>query len=143
MITFRLLFLGKKKNSQLHIVDGGCRSAALMDFRYGNRKITSSIENPVIMYKKKKLNEDGNIVWEDAEINIKNRTYDKLPEELQEKFDEYQIETVIHEVCDSAKISKYIKRYNNHVAMNTDQKAFTYIDRFAGKYIKLSTKGFC
>lgn len=131
------IILGEEENSQLHIVDGGCRSAALMDFRYGNRKITSSIENPVIVYKKKKINENGNIVWEDAEFNVKNKTYDKLPEELQEKFAEYQIETVIHEACDSAKISKYIKRYNNHVAMNTDQKAFTYIDRFAGKIHKI------
>lgn len=136
------IILGEEENSQLHIVDGGCRSAALMDFRYGNRKITSSIENPVIMYKKKKLNEEGSIVWEDAEVNIKNKTYDKLPEELQEKFDEYQIETVIHETCDSAKISKYIKRYNNHVAMNTDQKAFTYIDRFAGKIHKIVNERF-
>lgn len=125
------IILGEEENSQLHIVDGGCRSAALMAFRYGNQKITSSIENPMIVYKKKTTDEEGNIVWEDTEFNIKNKTYDKLPEELKEKFDEYQIETVIHESCDSAKISKYIKRYNNHVAMNTDQKAFTYIDKFA------------
>ncbi|MDE6698361.1 MAG: DUF262 domain-containing protein, partial [Lachnospiraceae bacterium] len=61
----------------------------------------------------------------------KNKTYEKLPDELRKKFNEYQIETVIHENCDSHKISKYIKRYNNHTSMNTDQKAFTYIDKFA------------
>lgn len=64
-------------------------------------------------------------------FDIKNKSYERLPQELKEKFDEYQIETVIHEDCDSSKISRYIKRYNNHVAMNTDQKAFTYIDNFA------------
>lgn len=131
------IILGEEENSQLHIVDGGCRSAALMKFRYGNYKITSSIENPIIKYKKKIVDEKGNIIWEDAEFNIKNKTYEKLPEELKEKFDEYQIETVIHEYCDSAKISKYIKRYNNHVSMNTDQKAFTYIERFARKIHKI------
>ena len=131
------IILGEEENSQLHIVDGGCRSAALMKFRYGNYKITSSIENPIIKYKKKIVDEKGNIIWEDTEFNIKNKTYEKLPEELKEKFDEYQIETVIHELCDSTKISKYIKRYNNHVSMSTEQKAFTYIEKFAKKIHKI------
>lgn len=120
------IILGEEKNSKLRIVDGGCRTAALKRFKYGNYKITSSIENSLIPYKKK-------VTYEDAVFDIKNKTYEKLPEELKEKFDEYQIETVIHESCDSLKISGYIKRYNNHVAMNTDQKAFTYIDKFAGR----------
>lgn len=125
------IILGEEDNSQLHIVDGGCRSTALMAFRYGNYKVTSSIENSVIPYQKKVADKDGNIAWEEAMFDIKNKTYEKLPDELKEKFDEYQIETVIHESCNSSKISKYIKRYNNHVSMNTDQKAFTYIDKYA------------
>ena len=131
------IILGEEKNSKLHIVDGGCRTAALIKFRHMNYKITSSIENPIIPYKKKVTDEEGNIVYEDTVFNIKNKTYEKLPEELKEKFDEYQIETVIHESCDSYKISRYIKRYNNHVAMNTDQKAFTYIDKFASRIRKI------
>lgn len=124
------IILGEEKNSKLHIVDGGCRTAALIKFKYGNYKITSSIENSLIPYRKK-------VTYEDAVFDIRNKTYDKLPEELKEKFDEYQIETVIHESCDSSIISRYIKRYNNHVAMNTDQKAFTYIDKFASRIRKI------
>lgn len=131
------IILGEEENSKLHIVDGGCRTAALRKFREMNYKITSAIENALISYKKKKVDEKGNTFYEDAVFDIRNKTYDKLPEELKEKFDEYQIETVIHERCDSAGISRYIKRYNNHVAMNTDQKAFTYIDRFANKIRKI------
>lgn len=127
------IILGEEANSKLHIVDGGCRTAALRRFRDMNYKITSSIENSVIPYKKKVIRKNGNVTYEDAVFDIKNKTYEKLPEELKEKFDEYQIETVIHEFCDSHKISKYIKRYNNHVAMNTDQKAFTYLDKFANR----------
>lgn len=127
------IILGEEENSKLHIVDGGCRTAALIKFRQGLHKITSSIENSLIPYKKRVTDNSGNITYEDAVFDIKNKTFDKFPEELREKFDEYQIETVIHECCDSYKISRYIKRYNNHVAMNTDQKAFTYIDRFAGR----------
>lgn len=129
------IILGEEENSKLRIVDGGCRTAALIKFRYGNYKITSSVENPFIPYKKK-------VTYEDAVFDIKNKTYEKLPEELKEKFDEYQIETVIHESCDSLKISRYIKRYNNHVAMNTDQKAFTYIDKFAGRIREIQNSRF-
>lgn len=126
------IILGEEGDSKLHIVDGGCRTAALIKFRKGMHKVTSSVENSLIPYKKKITDKSGNIIYEDAVFDIKNKTYDKLPEELKEKFDEYQIETVIHERCNSHGISNYIKRYNNHAAMNTDQKAFTYIDRFAG-----------
>ncbi len=127
------IILGEESNSRLHIVDGGQRTAALIKYRYGNHKITSSIENSIIPYKKKTLDKDGKTIYEDAVFDIKNKTFEKLPNELKEKFDEYQIETVIHESCDSFIISRYIKRYNNHVAMNTEQKAFTYIDKFASR----------
>lgn len=127
------IILGEETNSRLHIVDGGQRTAALIKYRYGNHKITSSIENSIIPYKKKAVSEDGKIIYEDAVFDIKNKTFEKLPDELKEKFDEYQIETVIHESCDSFIISRYIKRYNNHVAMNAEQKAFTYIDKFASR----------
>ena len=131
------IILGEEENSKLHIVDGGCRTAALIKFRHMNYKITPSIENSMISYKKKVRDKNGKISYEDALFNIKNKTYEKLPEELKERFDEYQIETVIHESCDSYKISRYIKRYNNHVAMSTDQKAFTYIDKFANRIRKI------
>lgn len=126
------IILGEESSSQLHITDGGCRSAALNSFRNGNYKVTSAIEDSIIFYKKKVKREDGSIDWEDAVFDIKNKTYEKLPEELKKRFNEYQLETIIHENCDSHRISKYIKRYNNHTPMNTDQKAFTYIDKFAG-----------
>lgn len=133
------IILGQDKNSQLWIIDGLQRSSSLMLFRYGNYKITSNVEEPVIYYRAKvkdengnvKIDGNGNVVWEDAEFNIKNKTYDRLPEELKKKFNEYQIETVIHEEYEMNQISKLVRRYNNHTSMNTAQKAFTYIDSFA------------
>lgn len=129
------IILGEEEDSRLHIVDGGCRTAALRKFRENCHKITSSIENSLISYKKKTTDERGNITYEDAVFDVKNTTYEKLPEELKEKFDEYQIDTVIHEHCDNHMISSYIKRYNNHTAMNANQRAFTYIENFAS-YIR-------
>ena len=128
------IILGEMESSQLYIVDGGQRSAALNWFRNGNYKITSSIEDSIIRYKRKIKDENENIM-EDCTYDIKNKTYENFPIELKKKFDEYQIDTVIHEYCDMHKVSKYIKRYNNHSPMNTNQKAFTYIDKFA-EYIR-------
>ena len=90
------IILGEESNSQLWIIDGLQRSSSLQLFRYGNYKITSTIEQPVISYRAKvkdkngniRIDNNGDIVWEDVEINIKNKTYDDLPEELKKKFNE-------------------------------------------------------
>ena len=136
------IILAEEGNSQLNIVDGGSRTAAFMMYRYGNYKIVSSVENSVIPYKKKVKDENGNIIWEDASFDIKGKTYDQLPEELKKKFNAYQIETVIHENCDKNRIATYIKRYNEHSSMNTNQKAFTYIDKFANRIRKIMDSNF-
>ncbi len=144
------IILGEESNSQLWIIDGLQRSSSLHLFRYGNYKITSTIEQPIISYRAKvkdkngniKRNNNGDIVWEDVEINIKNKTYDDLPEELKKKFNEYQIETVIHEECNVKQISKLVRRYNNHTAMKPAQKAFTYVDNFARDIRSISDSRF-
>lgn len=136
------IILAEEDNSQLHIADGGSRTAALKMFRYGNCKISSSVEKPIIPYKKKSKNGNGDIIWEDAEFNIRNKTYEQLPVELKKKFDEYQMETVIHEHCDKARIAMYIKRYNEHSAMSTNQKMFIYIPNFARKIRKIINRSF-
>ena len=133
------LILGEEYSGQLWIIDGLQRSTSWWMFRYGGYKITKNVEHPIIVYKTKKKDQNGNIVkdsngnivWEDIEFDIRNKKYDDLPEELKKRFNEYQVETVIHENCDMKRISMLIRRYNNHVAMNVTQRAFTYIDNFA------------
>ena len=126
------IILAEEDSSQLDIVDGGSRTAAFMMFRYGNHKISSSVENSIIPYKKKIKDEDGN----------RGKTHDQMPDELKKKFDGYQLETVIHENCDKKRIATYIKRYNEHSSMNANQKAFTYIDKFAGRINKIVESSF-
>lgn len=125
---------------QQYIVDGLQRSSSLSKFKYCNYKITSSIENSIIEYQRKKMdngkicrNNDGSVIWERAEFDIKNKTYEDLPKELKKNFNDYQIEVVIHQNCTMKMISKLVRRYNNHKAMNASQRAFTYVDEFARK----------
>lgn len=121
------------------IIDGLQRSSSLSLFCYGNTRITKSLDEYMITYQRKildgsgnpKRDEKGGILWETVECDIRNKTYDQLPEELKDRFNSYQIETVIHQNCDIMEISKLVRKYNNHVSMNAAQKAFTYADSFA------------
>ena len=123
------------------IVDGGSRTAAFKEICKGNYKIKSSVEDPIIEYKKREIDEDGNISWCDAEFDIRNKTFDKFPKELQKRFYEYQVETVIHE-CGSEKIAKYFRRYNEHTNMNTNEKMFIHLPDFADKIKKITNREF-
>ncbi len=137
-----IILAEKEPNTQLDIVDGGSRSAAFIMFRYGNHKISFSVENSIISYKKKNKDKNGNVVWEDATFDIRGKTYEQLPDELKKKFNGYQLEAVVHENCDKNKIAVYIKRYNEHSSMNTNQKAFTYVDKYAKRIRKLMDSKF-
>lgn len=144
------IILAQESNSQMWTVDGLQRSSTFMRFRYGNYKITTSVEEPIITYRAKvrdSENEvmiDGNadIVWENRQFDIRNKTYNKLPEELKKIFDEYQIETVVHEGYSMTEISKFVRRYNFHKSMNASQKMFTYVDRHARKIREILRKRF-
>ena len=137
-----VIILAEEDNGQIHIVDGGSRTAAFKMIRYGNHKIKSSVENPIIQYKAMSKDENGKAVWEDAEFDIRNKTFDQFPKELQKKFDEYQVDTVVHEHCNKEKIAMYIKRYNEHKAMNANQKMFVYLPAFAEKIRDISKRNF-
>ena len=121
------------------IIDGLQRSSSLALFRYGNTKITKNLDEYIVTYQRKVKDENGNIkrdeqgeiVWESVEYDIRNKTYEQLPEELKDAFNSYQIELAIHQNCDNTEISKLVRKYNNHKAMNQAQRAFTYIDAFA------------
>ena len=136
------IILGEDDDEQIHILDGGSRTAALMMFKYGNHKIPSSVEDSIIFYKKKIKDKNGNDISEDIEFNLKNKTYEQLPEELKKRFDKYQLETVIYDHCTKRMTAKYVKRFNEHTSMNASQKGFTYIDNFADKIRKIMESNF-
>ncbi len=132
------------------IIDGLQRSSSLSMFRYGNTKITKSLDEYMVTYQRKVLDENGNvkrdvdgeIIYESVEYDIRNKTYDQLPEELKDRFDQYQVELAIHQDCDQTEISKLVRRFNNHTAMNSAQKAFTYSDIFASEIRKITRNRF-
>lgn len=133
-----------------YIIDGLQRSSSLLLFRYANTKITKNVDEYMVTYQRKVMDESGNvkrdgnseIIWEVAQFDIRNKTYEQLPEELKERFDGYQIELAIHQDCEAMEISKLVRKYNNHTAMNSSQRAFTYIDAFAKEIRDLTENKF-
>ena len=121
------------------IIDGLQRSSSLSLFKYGGTRITQNIDEPMVTYQRKVLDKNGNIkrdtdneiIWESVQCDIRNKTYEQLPEELQDRFDQYQIRVVIYQDCDTIDISKLVRKFNNHKPMNSYQKAFTFLENFA------------
>ena len=136
------IILAEEESGQIHIVDGGSRTAAFRMIRFGNHKIKSSVENPIIPYKKLVKDENGKTKFEDAEFDIRNKTFEQFPKELQKKFDEYQIDTVIHENCDKEKIAMYMVRYNTRKNFTANQKQFLYVPKFAEQIRDITSKNF-
>lgn len=132
------LILSEEECGRTVVVDGGSRTAAFTMLRYGNYKIKSSVENPIIQYKKIDKDESGRVIWSDAEFDIRNKTYEQFPKELQKMFDEYQVETVIHE----GNADMYLRRYNIHTSMNANQKMFIYLPKFAEHIRDIANRNF-
>lgn len=132
------------------IIDGLQRSSSLSLFRYANTRITKNIDEYMVTYQRKILDKNGNLkrdehgelMWESVAYDIRNRTYEQIPEELKDRFNEYQIEVAIHQNCDTTEISKLVRKYNNHKAMNQAQRAFTYIDAFSRDIRKVAENRF-
>ena len=132
------------------IIDGLQRSSSLSLFRYGNTRITKDLDEYILTYQRKILDDNGNpkrdaqgeLLWESVEYDIRSKMYDQLPEELKDRFNGYQIETAIHQDCDISEISKLVRKYNNHKAMNQAQRAFTYVDTFAREIREITENRF-
>lgn len=124
---------------QTYVVDGGQRTGTLYQFKYCGYKITSKLRSYIITYTKKKVDENGNYVKDEygnilcdiEEYDIRNKTYDELPQELKNKFNRCPLTTVIYQSCTTEETSELVLLYNNHIGMNASQKSLTYIGKYA------------
>ena len=128
---------------RLWLIDGLQRVSVLDEFRHGNYRITKDLEQPLVCYTRDMVDENGNKVLgkygtpqqETVEYDLRRKTYDDLPVELKLGFNDYMLYVAIHKNCSMDRISQLIRRYNNHTPMNTAQKAFTQVDKYA-KHVK-------
>lgn len=135
------IILAEDDTGRKVIVDGGSRTTAFVMLEKGNYKVKSSVDDPIIKYKAMEKDENGKMIWKDAEFDIRNKTFDQFPKELKKQFYEYQVETVIHE-CTLEDAAKYLKRYNDHTSMNANEKMFIQLPKFAEEVREIIDKPF-
>lgn len=111
-------------------LDGKQRCTTVYQYVHNQFKISKQVRRSLIRYQAPVCDKDGNPILDDKmvpvmevkEFNIANKTFDQLPEELQEAILEYGFNTVLYLDCSSEDIVYHIARYNDGKPMNKTQK---------------------
>jgi hypothetical protein len=114
-------------------LDGKQRCTNAHSFVKGGYKISKNIRRWNIGYQAQIKNEDGSPkldnkrfpVSEKREFDIRGKKFSDLPEELQDKFNEYNFEIVQYLNCSGEDIAYHIARYNEGKPMTASQKGIT------------------
>lgn len=131
----------KKPNGtkQTYVIDAGQRTETLYRFRYEGYRISSTLRNYIITYNKKKIDENGEYIRDKngyiecdlVEYDIRKTTYEEWPEELKSRLNGCPLTSVIYQDCTPEETAELVLLYNNHMGMNSSQKALTYVGKFA------------
>lgn len=78
-----------------------------------------------IKYKKRIVDEDGNIKVVEELFDIVGKKYEDLPEFLQKRFDNFNVSVTRFFNCTSEMIDYHIRNYNSHTSMNKVQYSAT------------------
>lgn len=114
-------------------------------------KVTKKVKRPIIAYQSVVKDENGNYILDDngfpqskrKEFDIRGKKYSELPEELQDKFNDYCFQIVQYINCSSEDIAYHIARYNEGKPMTASQKGLTRLgEEFALKVKSISNMAF-
>ena len=130
-----------------YLIDGIQRITTIYNYRRNVFKLGNKVENPLVEYETIKTDEDGNnlrdedgeLIREIVEYDIRGKYYRDLPKELQEVFDEYQVMEVKHLNCSDERIGYEIRRYNHAKNMGASQSGITYLDSSIAEEVKSIT----
>lgn len=132
-------------------LDGKQRCTTAYSFSKDAFKITKNIRRWLIAYQTSVKGKDGTEifdksgfpVYEKQEFDIRGKKYSELPEELQDRFKEYNFEIVQYLNCSSEDIAYHIARYNEGKPMTVSQKGLTRLgEKFATMVKSISSMPF-
>lgn len=132
-------------------LDGKQRCTNAYSFSKDGYKISKNIRRWMIEYQAPVIGEDGKTVfdennfpvYENKEFDIRGKKFSDLPEELQEKFNDYNFEIVQYLNCSSDDIAYHIARYNEGKPMTASQKGITRLgEEYAGTVKSISSMPF-
>ena len=116
-------------------IDGKQRCTNVHSYKNDEFKVDKKVRRPIISYqaimrdenKRPILDEKGFPQSERRTFDIRNKKFSDLPEELQDKFLDYDFKIVQYFNCTSEDIAYHIERYNSGRPMNASQKGLTRI----------------
>ena len=132
-------------------LDGKQRCTNAYSFSKDGYKITKNIRRWMIDYQAPVVDEDGKQEFDDEgfpkyerkEFDIRGKKFSDLPEELQDRFNDYNFEIVQYLNCSSEDIAYHIARYNEGKSMTAPQKGIIRLgEEFAGMVKSISSMSF-
>lgn len=134
-------------NSVLWLTDGGNRYTTYHEFRENMFRIGRNVPVPIIKYRSLRRNSEGkpekdennNYIYDIIEFNMVGKKYKDLPEELKDRFDNYEVYVDEYYECTSEEVQIHMQRFNIETPMNTIQKATTHMGS-AAAWMKNITK---
>lgn len=125
-------------------LDGKQRCTTAYRFSKDDFKISRNIRRYMISYQAIVKDEKGNIAKDEEgfplserrEFDIRNKKFSDLPEELKDKFLDYNFEIVQYLNCSSEDIAYHIARYNEGKPMNKQQKGIIQIGEYFASLVK-------
>lgn len=126
-----------KNNIQmLWLIDGKQRCTNIDDYLHDGFSISKNVKVQEIPYQTQKLDENGNVVLNEdgfpipevKTFNIVGKKFSQLPDELQDKFKDYQLPVMLNLNCNKRDIAYDISRFNRCRPMNKAQNGWTGFD---------------
>ena len=125
-------------------IDGKQRCSNVHSYKHDGYKISRKVTRGIISYQAIVKDENGRPILDEKgfpksekrEFDIRNKKFSQLPEELQDKFLEYDFKIVKYLNCSDEEIAYHIARYNSGRPMNVVQKGFTKIGKNIAEMIK-------
>lgn len=125
------------------LIDGKQRCTNIDDFLNDGFAVSKNVQSCHIPYQTSKkdkdgndiLNEDGFPIPENKVFDIRNKKFSQLPEELQDKFLEYQIPVMLNLNCTKKEIAYDIARFNRCKPMNIAQNGWTGLEEDFAEFV--------
>ena len=119
------------------VIDGKQRCTTLQRFVENKFAIGANVTRYMIRYSEPMKDEDdciarddeGNVVYELKEFDIRKKRFKDLPDILKEKLLDYAFNVVYYCNCTDEEIAYHIQRYNSGKPMNVAQKGMTFMGK--------------
>lgn len=125
------------------LIDGKQRSTNLKEYLEDGFAVSKNVQRYMIEYQTDKTDEDGNVILnedgfpipESKTFDIRGKKFSQLPEELQDKFKDYQVPVMLNLNCTKKDIAYDIARFNRCRPMNVSQSGWLGLEESYAEYV--------